>query len=849
MYSLRIAIVVSLATIACTPDSKTDVDGDGVTADIDCNDYDADLGAPTVWYTDADGDGWGDLEAGSVEECERPANYAFRSGDCDDAAAGVNPAASELCNGIDEDCDGYVDEATDKGIWYADVDGDGFGDPDAAAEACDGSGGLVQNDRDCDDNSADIRPGADETCDGVDNDCDSRVDEADAVDAKGWYLDGDGDGYGTTRSEIIACDAPSASWADAGDDCADDNAGVNPGAAEECDGFDNNCDGAIDGEDAIDAVEWYPDDDGDGWGDPDSSFRACRQPDGYIARGDDCDDRDRYTSPDTLWYLDGDSDGYGDADTSVASCTDPSAGGMVYVANADDCDDASGDVSPIATEECDGIDNNCDGSTDGGDAIDATTYFMDFDGDGFGSPDRTGKACSAPDGFTTDDTDCDDDNKLVYPGADEFCDDVDNDCDSLIDYADPDVTSPTWYLDDDGDDFGDPDVSRISCEQPEDYVLDDTDCADDNKDVNPDAIEVCDAGLDNDCDGLVDSADPDMAGDGTWYRDSDGDGFGDRKLTVTTCSEPTGYVRNDDDCDDDDSDKAHPSECWSGPREFTNCGVSGVNGPSQSACDTAYSGESIEEDDIEVIGGKQKWVVPFTGTFEIEAWGAGGGKSTYSYYTTGRSKGARMRGDFELEEGDVVWVAVGHQGKDAYFGSGGGGASWVVNDDDDALLVAGGGGGVYYFRGYYTSGATGCGGTTNEYGLAGSRSTNIGTCTTKSSGLASGGLGAITYSGGGGGLNGDGATGTSGRGTGGKSWKNGLTGGQYTNSGTTYNGAGGFGGGGGAYYGAGGGGYSGGDSGYSAGGGGSYNDGDNASNTSNTHSGHGKVTIDLIIED
>ncbi|MFK7929255.1 MAG: putative metal-binding motif-containing protein [Myxococcota bacterium] len=848
MHFARLALVVSLATIACNNPSNTDADRDGVMADVDCNDFDASAGAETLWFADADGDGWGDEAAGSTSACDRPAGYALRNGDCDDDAASVNPAAEEQCNGIDEDCDSFIDENTNKGVWYADVDGDGFGDPGTATETCDGTGGLVTNSLDCNDNVAEIKPGADEVCDDQDNDCDGRTDEADAVDASAWYLDGDGDGFGLNLTEVVACNAPSDSWANAGDDCSDDDPTVNPGADERCDGFDNNCDGSIDGEDATDARDWYPDDDGDTYGDPTSSFRACRQPDGFIDRGDDCNDRDRFINPDTPWYLDGDGDGYGTDTTTVASCLDPSSGSDTYVANLADCDDADSAVSPDAIEVCDGVDNNCDGSADGGDATDAITYFMDFDGDGFGSPDRTGKACSAPPGFTTDDQDCDDDNKLVNPDAVEFCDDLDNDCDTLIDYADPDVTSPTWYADADGDEYGDPDDSQVSCEQPEDYVLDDEDCDDDDKDVNPGAIEVCDAGLDNDCDGLIDTADPDNAGDGTWYRDADGDDFGDRDLTVTTCTEPSGYVRNDDDCDDSDLDKNHPSDCWSGPREFTTCNQTGPTGPSQNACDTAYSGESVDEEGVVVTGGIQKWVVPFDGMYEIEVFGAGGAKTNYSYYSTSDSKGARMRGTFELEEGDELFVAVGQKGTAGAYGGGGGGGSWVVDADDAPLVIAGGGGGIYYFSGYYRSGASGCGGTSGEYGLRGSTSSNVLKCTTKTGSLGEGGVNSATYNGaGGGGLNSSGRK-DSYNAQGGSGYLDGLTGGEYSSG--SVNAAGGFGGGGAAYFGGGGGGgYSGADSGYVGGGGGSYNDGTDASNTADTHTGQGKISIDLVIED
>ena len=840
------SIATGLALLGCNPDSRTDYDGDGVTADVDCDDLDESVGEAQTWFLDEDGDGFGGESAASQESCTRPTDglWSLRSGDCDDASTGISPGAEESCNDVDDDCDGFVDEATDRGVWFADTDGDGFGDPDNATDRCDGTGGYVQNSLDCDDTSADVRPGSTEICDGIDNDCDARVDEPDAADAQAWYLDIDGDGYGQTLTEVVSCEGPSDNWSTGSNDCDDQNPLVSPAADEICDGYDNNCDGLTDDDTAVDATTWYADDDEDSYGDDDDIISSCRQPEGYVAVGGDCDDRQRFLSPETPWYADSDGDSYGDPDVFVASCLDPSSGADTYVSNAADCDDSDSDVDPTAAEECDGIDNDCNGSVDGGDAIDADTYYMDFDGDGFGALDRAGQACSAPPGFVADATDCDDDERYVYPGADEFCDGIDNDCDGLVDRSDPDVTNVTWYQDADEDGFGRSDVTLVQCEVPEGYVLEDGDCADGNKDVNPDAIEVCDAGLDNDCDGLVDRADPDMTGDGTWYRDGDSDGLGDGDVSITTCSEPSGFVRNDDDCDDSDADLGPPRDCWDGALTFTTCGASGQSGPTQSACDSAYSGTDLES--VTVSSGKQKWVVPFDGTFRIEAWGAASAGATYTSYPTGAAKGARMRGDFALEKDDVLYFAVGQRGTGAYYGSGGGGGSFVVDDADDPLLIAGGGGGVYYFVGYYSRGRAGCPGLAGEYSGRGTTSTSSGSCPVNSSRLGQGGSAYSSVGSGGGGLDSSGATNTRGT-TGGGGWGNGLKGGAPTTTTSRYIGYGGYGGGGGAYFGGGGGGgYSGGNSGYRGGGGGSYNGGINESNASGVNDSNGKIVIDYV---
>ena len=116
--------------------------------------------------------------------------------DCDDAEGSTHPGADETCDGADDDCDGLIDEdGTDATTWYADTDGDGYGDASVAVASCGQPTGYVADDTDCDDTDATVNPDAAEVCDGLDQDCDGSVDEG-ATGTDTWYADTDGDGFG-----------------------------------------------------------------------------------------------------------------------------------------------------------------------------------------------------------------------------------------------------------------------------------------------------------------------------------------------------------------------------------------------------------------------------------------------------------------------------------------------------------------------------------------------------------------------------------------------------------------------------------------------------------------------------
>jgi hypothetical protein len=392
---------------------------DGLDNDCDGS-IDEDIGS--VWYTDSDGDGFGDDTSSHVSCIEGPEDVSV-GGDCEDSDAGIYPGALEVCDGVDQDCDGLVDEdSVDMQVYYADVDGDGFGDANAPVSSCSQPSGYVSDSTDCDDSSTGIYPGAIELCNGVDEDCDGLVDE-DAVDAASWFEDTDGDGYGGTSS-VLSCTQPSGYVAAIGD-CDDSDAAYNPGATEVCtDPRDLNCDGVV----------GYVDADGDG-------FAACAECDDgntavypgalELCNGvdDDCDGTvDMGAAGAVAWYQDADGDGFGDSSSVQYACTQP----VGFVADFSDCEDSNAAINPAEVEICNGVDDNCDGVIDT-DAVDRLVWYQDSDGDGFGDVNSPVEGCTQPAGSVSDTSDCEDNDAAIYPGAIENCNGVDDNCDGASD--------------------------------------------------------------------------------------------------------------------------------------------------------------------------------------------------------------------------------------------------------------------------------------------------------------------------------------------------------------------------------------------------------------------------------
>jgi hypothetical protein len=202
--------------------------------------------------------------------------YTGLEGDCDDTDEDVHPGAFELVNGVDDDCDGIIDDGTSA----YDDDGDGYSE-DAG---------------DCNDADASIYPYATEVCDGVDNDCNGLTDGSDATDGTTYYRDLDADGYGDWGSSITSCDPVPGYTTDA-TDCDDTAIDAHPGATEVCDGIDNNCDGFTDEEGADGCSVWYEDSDDDGYGST-SSICACTPTGDYTSTlSSDCYDASASVNP------------------------------------------------------------------------------------------------------------------------------------------------------------------------------------------------------------------------------------------------------------------------------------------------------------------------------------------------------------------------------------------------------------------------------------------------------------------------------------------------------------------------------------------------------------------------
>ena len=443
--------------------------------DQDCDSV-ADNGlAVSDYWADVDGDGVGD-STNTVSTCEAlpPTGYLVPGAetDCDDTDGTRYPGNTEICDAVDNDCD-------------TDVDEDFNTDSDPVSQ-CGPDGDIATPaDNDCDDTDPLNFPGNTEVCDDQNNDCDADVDE----------------GFDTDNDTYTPCGASV--------DCDDTNPSTYPTASEICDGLDNDCDTSLPANEVDGDSDLYID---------------CTVPGGIVLPGallggDDCDDGQVTVNPgaavDTCDGVDTDCD-------TVLAPTEVDDDGDLYLdcsgfvdlglgfLGGEDCDDTVGTgaaVFPGATEVCDGDLEDCGGTIDQGFDVDGDLYF-----------DGADAGCVA---FYTL-VDCLDSDAFVYPTAPEVCDLVDNDCDTLVDAADPGFTGS----DNDGDgdaaiacgggdcDDTDPALTSFDLEADGETTCG-GDCDDSSPLFNTSHPEFCD-GEDNDCDGVPDN---------NLVADADGDGF------------------------------------------------------------------------------------------------------------------------------------------------------------------------------------------------------------------------------------------------------------------------------------------------------------------------------------
>lgn len=529
----------------CTPPTNATY----VLNSTDCDDTNPNFNAVTTWYLDSDSDGFGNLSM-TTQNCGQPVGYVADSTDCDDSNNQINPNATEVFDGVDNNCDSVIDEGFTFTTYYEDLDNDGFGSSISIQSVTNPGAGYSLVSGDCDDNNNLINPNAIEICDGIDNNCDLNIDEN--LPTFTYYLDADNDGFGDLNFTIIDCSVP-VGYSTNSLDCDDTNSLINPGATDiPGNGIDEDCDGV---DAPVEAAQLGLYEFTQASACPVLANTVTLQPTNanfsiYSNQGGTCTpaanvfNNNNWSVGSTVnlnnynefsiqadqcfvlsltklafthkvsnvntiptWHLRSNVDNYAsdiasDSITSNVILVDTVLLGLTF-SNINQVTFRFY-ITGISTTGATWRNDNV-GLWGSINTVQPQTFYADTDNDGFGDLAVDSLSCLIPVGFVLDSTDC-------------------NDADSLI--------NPTtvWFLDADLDTFGDATNSVVSCTQPIGYVFNNTDCNDN----------------DNQITGAI-----------MYYVDADGDGFGDDATGVEQCSQPQNTVTISGDCDDT-NDQIYP---------------------------------------------------------------------------------------------------------------------------------------------------------------------------------------------------------------------------------------------------------------------------------------------------
>ena len=487
-------------------------------ADEICDGFDNDCDGTTdenpvtgpTWFEDSDGDGFGNANS-TVIACSQPTGYVNNSLDCNDSDSSINPSAPEICNNVDDNCNGQIDDfAVDAPTWYEDSDMDGFGNLNSILVDCDQPAGYVNNFDDCDDTDSAINP--------------NTI----------WYVDFDGDGFGNPNTSVTTCN-PGAGFSLDNTDCNDNVAAINPDATELCNGVDDDCDSIIDEGCTCNITSITA-----------TNFSACDNQ-GTLDPLDDTFEADVtviFTSPPGTGTLDLSGDGtasvsvvgLGNSHTFVG--VEMSADGNIISLTANFSDDLMCTLTNsnvgTAPSEC----SNCSVAID---SINVTDETCPQAGDGTItiSASGSGQIAYSIDGGST--FNLTGQFVGVSPGSYDIkvwilgtptCSATDV---ATVDPA-PSSALKTWYKDADGDGYSDG-ASLESCTQPANFFLED------------DLTAISGDCNDNDADEYPGQ---------TWYKDADDDGYSDG-TSQTACSRPIDHKTSDEltatsgDCNDGDA--------------------------------------------------------------------------------------------------------------------------------------------------------------------------------------------------------------------------------------------------------------------------------------------------------